>query len=69
MYCRCRSALADLDEIFRHDPTVHDQRPALGGLYGASLFIARASDPRAARAEVDLVLDTLISGLLGGAVT
>ena len=42
---------------------------ALGGLYGASLFIARASDPRAARAEVDLVLDTLISGLLGGAVT
>jgi AcrR family transcriptional regulator len=40
---------------------------ALGGLYGASLYIARASDPRAARAEVDLVLDTLISGLLGGA--
>ncbi|MCU1451665.1 MAG: tetC2 [Acidimicrobiales bacterium] len=40
---------------------------ALGGLYGASLYIARASDPRAARAEADLVLDTLISGLLGGA--
>ena len=39
---------------------------ALGGLYGASLYIARASDPLAARAEVDLVLDTLISGLLGG---
>ncbi len=39
---------------------------ALGGLYGASLYIARASDPRAARAEVDLVLDTLISGLLQG---
>src|SRR2546425_2959554 len=39
---------------------------ALGGLYGASLYIARASDPRAARAEVDLVLDTLIAGLLGG---
>ena len=39
---------------------------ALGGLYGASLYIARASQPRAARAEVDLVLDTLISGLLGG---
>ena len=37
---------------------------ALGGLYGASLYIARASDPRAARAEVDLVLDTLVSGLL-----
>jgi AcrR family transcriptional regulator len=40
---------------------------ALGGLYGASLYIARASDPLAARAEVDRVLDTLISGLLGGA--
>ena len=37
---------------------------ALGGLYGASLY---ASDPPAARAEVDLVLDTLVSGLLGGA--
>ena len=40
---------------------------ALGGLYGASLYIARASDPRAARAEVDLVLDTLVRGLLGAA--
>jgi AcrR family transcriptional regulator len=38
---------------------------ALGGLYGASLYIARASDPLAARAEVDLVLDTLVSGLVG----
>ena len=37
---------------------------ALGGLYGASLYIARASDPRAARAEVDLVLDTLVRGLV-----
>ena len=40
---------------------------ALGGLYGASLYIARAADPRAARADVDLVLDTLIGGLLGRA--
>ena len=40
---------------------------ALGGLYGASLYIARASDPRAARAEADLVLDTLVSGILRGA--
>jgi hypothetical protein len=40
---------------------------ALGGLYGASLYIARATDPLAARAEVDLVLDTIITGLLGGA--
>ena len=37
---------------------------ALGGLYGASLYIARAANPRAARAEVDRVLDTLIRGLL-----
>jgi AcrR family transcriptional regulator len=40
---------------------------ALGGLYGASLYIARASAPGAARAEVDLVLDTLVRGLVGGA--
>src|SRR4051794_5144918 len=39
---------------------------ALGGLYGASLYIARAAKPRAARDEVDLVLDTIIGGLLGG---
>jgi AcrR family transcriptional regulator len=38
---------------------------ALGGLYGASLYIARAPDPPAARAEVDRVLDTLIRGLVG----
>ena len=38
---------------------------ALGGLYGASLYIARAPDLLVARAEVDRVLDTLISGLLG----
>jgi AcrR family transcriptional regulator len=38
---------------------------ALGGLYGASLFIARASDPHAARAQVDQVLDTLVRGLVG----
>jgi AcrR family transcriptional regulator len=37
---------------------------ALGALYGASLFIARAADPIVARAEVDVVLDTLIEGLL-----
>lgn len=37
---------------------------ALGGLYGAALYIARAPDPGAARAEADAVLDTLIAGLL-----
>jgi AcrR family transcriptional regulator len=40
---------------------------ALGGLFGASLYIARAPDPPAARAEVDVVLDTLVSGLLRAA--
>lgn len=36
---------------------------ALGGLYGAALYIARGPDPDAARAEVDVVLDTLVDGL------
>ena len=36
---------------------------ALGGLYGAALFIARSPNPNAAREEVDAVLDTLIGGL------
>jgi AcrR family transcriptional regulator len=39
---------------------------ALGALYGASLFIARASDPQAARTEVDHVLDALAAGLVRG---
>jgi AcrR family transcriptional regulator len=37
---------------------------ALGGLYGAALYIARSAEPHAARAEVDAVLDTLVGGLL-----
>lgn len=36
---------------------------ALGGLYGAALFIARSPNPNAAREQTDAVLDTLISGL------
>jgi hypothetical protein len=36
---------------------------ALGGLYGAALFIARSSDANAARADVDAVLDALVGGL------
>jgi len=39
---------------------------ALGGLYGAALFIARSATPEVARGEVDAVLDTLISGLRSG---
>ncbi len=42
------------------EPLVH---VAPGGLYGAALFIARSPDPNAARAEVDVVLDTLVDGL------
>ena len=38
---------------------------ALGGLYGAALFIARSSEPKVARLEVDTVLDRLITGLRG----
>lgn len=38
---------------------------ALGGLYGAALYIARAHDPATARREVDAVLDSLIRGLVG----
>jgi AcrR family transcriptional regulator len=42
------------------DPLAH---VALGGLYGAALFIARSPDPAAARREVDVVLDTVVGGL------
>jgi AcrR family transcriptional regulator len=40
---------------------------ALGALFGAALYIARANNPKAARKEADAVLDTLIGGLRGGA--
>jgi len=46
------------------EPLVH---VALGGLYGAALFIARSPMPTSARREVDAVLDTLIDGLRAGA--
>lgn len=36
---------------------------ALGGLYGAALYIARAAEPKKARAEADTVLDTIIDGI------
>jgi AcrR family transcriptional regulator len=42
------------------DPLAH---VALGGLYGAALYIARAPDPATARREVDVVVDTLVRGL------
>jgi hypothetical protein len=40
---------------------------ALGGLYGAALYIARSAEPATARAQADAVLDTLITGLRTGA--
>ena len=59
-----RSVLTPLVESYLPgvpvEPLVH---VALGGLYGAALYIARSTDPKAARAEADIVLDTLISGL------
>lgn len=36
---------------------------ALGGLFGAALYIARAPEPAKARAEADVVLDRIIGGL------
>ena len=42
------------------EPLVH---VALGGLYGAALFIARSRQPRVARRDVDAVLDALVAGL------
>jgi AcrR family transcriptional regulator len=39
---------------------------ALGGLYGAALYVARSSDPHAARAQAEAVVDTIIGGLQTG---
>ncbi|MGH3204755.1 MAG: TetR/AcrR family transcriptional regulator [Streptosporangiaceae bacterium] len=40
---------------------------ALGGLYGAALYIALSPEPATARAQADAVLHTLITGLRTGA--
>ena len=40
---------------------------ALGGLYGAALYIAGSPEPATARAQAEAVLDTLITGLRAGA--
>jgi AcrR family transcriptional regulator len=59
-----RTVLAPLVETYIPgvpvEPLAH---VALGGLYGAALYIARSSSPTEARAEADVVLDTLISGV------
>ena len=59
-----RSVLAPLVETYLPgvpaEPLAH---VALGGLYGAALYIARSSEPSTARAEADVVLDALITGL------
>jgi AcrR family transcriptional regulator len=36
---------------------------ALGGLYGAALYIARSPEPAKARAETDIVVDRIVTGL------
>jgi AcrR family transcriptional regulator len=36
---------------------------ALGGLFGAALYIARSPEPTMARAQADTVIDTIIGGL------
>jgi AcrR family transcriptional regulator len=59
-----RSVLTPLVEAYLPgvpvEPLVH---VALGGLYGAALYIARSPEPRTARAEADIVLETLIGSL------
>ena len=59
-----RSVLTPLVEAFLPgvdaDALAH---VALGGLYGAALYIARSSHPKAARTDAEAVLDTLIGGL------
>ncbi|MDN5861219.1 MAG: TetR/AcrR family transcriptional regulator [Pseudonocardia sp.] len=42
------------------DPLAH---VALGGLYGSALYIARATDPQAARGHADAVLDVVLRGM------
>ncbi|MEV6716969.1 TetR/AcrR family transcriptional regulator [Lentzea sp. NPDC051208] len=42
------------------DPLAH---VALGGLYGSALYITRAADPQAARAEAETVLDVVLRGV------
>ena len=59
-----RTVLAPLVETFLPGVAVDAlAHIALGGLYGAALYIARSSDPKAARTDADAVLDTLIGGL------
>jgi AcrR family transcriptional regulator len=53
------STTAELDGV----PIEALAHVALGGLYGAALYIARAADPVAARAEADTVLDKIIDGV------
>jgi len=59
-----RAVLTPLVETFLPEVAVDAlANVTLGGLYGAALYIARSSDPKAARADAEVVLDTLIGGL------
>lgn len=59
-----RTVLAPLVEAFLPGLAVDAlAHVALGGLYGAALYIARSPDPVAARPDVDAILETLVDGL------
>ena len=59
-----RSVLTPLVEAFLPGVAVNAlAHVALGGLYGAALYIARSPHPKAARTDAEAVLDTLIGGL------
>jgi AcrR family transcriptional regulator len=59
-----RSVLTPLVESFLPGVAVDAlAHVTLGGLYGAALYIARSSDPKAARTDAEAVVETLIGGL------
>lgn len=64
-----RAVLAPLVEDFLPGVAVDAlAHVALGGLYGAALYIARSADPQGARADAEAVIDLLV-GALRGAMT
>ena len=54
-------------EAARHFETSLRETPnRYRGLYGAALYIARSPDPKAAQAQADAVVDSIIRGLRAG---
>ena len=59
-----RTVLTPLVETYLPDLAVDALvHVALGGLFGAALYMARSPDTATARAEADAILDTIIGGL------